>query len=74
MVAGVTREREALISVEEAAALLNVSKYTLYDMARGGLLPEGVVVRIGRRVRVNPTALDAFIRAGGCTWPRGWRK
>jgi hypothetical protein len=43
-------------------------------MVRAGILPSGVVVRLGRLIRVDPSRLEDFIASGGKTLPGGWRK
>jgi excisionase family DNA binding protein len=60
--------------IEPAAKRLGVSKLRFYELVRRGVLPPGVVVRLGRHIRVNPTRLEAFIDSGGASLPGGWRK
>jgi hypothetical protein len=43
-------------------------------MARCGILPAGVVVKLGRHWRVNPERLEEFIDNGGQALPGGWRR
>lgn len=53
----------ALLTVAEAAEVLNVPVDRTYALIRCGLLP---VVRLGnKQVRVDPEALQQFIRDGG---------
>lgn len=59
-----------LLKMREVAERLDTRLDRVYDMARLGLLP---VVRLGRQIRVDPEALDAFIRGGGAALPGGWR-
>jgi excisionase family DNA binding protein len=54
-----------LVRVREAAEALGVSTQHVYHMARQGILPPGVVVRLGRQVRVDADALEAWVKAGG---------
>jgi hypothetical protein len=63
-----------LITLADAAQRLCVSYDRACEMARTGILPPGVVVRLGRQIRVNPDALDAFITSGGQALPGGWRQ
>jgi excisionase family DNA binding protein len=65
---------KALESMEYAARRLNVSEQRAYQMAREGILPEGVVVRLGRQIRVDPDELECFIKNGGQALPGGWKK
>jgi excisionase family DNA binding protein len=54
-----------LVRAREAAETLGVSTWRVYDMARQGVLPPGVVVRLGRGVRISEEALHAWLAAGG---------
>lgn len=47
-----------LLTVPEAMAQLNVSRWTLYNLIRSGELPS---VTIGRCRRIPATALDDYI-------------
>lgn len=60
-----------LLKLQEVAERLNIAYPRAADLARQGLLP---VVRLGRHIRVDPEALDAFIRNGGKALPGGWRR
>jgi len=42
------------LTVEEAAQILKVSKYTIYDLVKRGEIP---VQRVGRQIRINPDIL-----------------
>lgn len=46
------------LTVEEAAQLLKVSKYTIYQLIKRGELP---VQRIGRQIRIDPDTLTNFL-------------
>jgi len=61
----------ALLTVSQAAELLNVSEMRVYTLAREDLIP---CVRLGRQVRFSPSALEAFIESGGRPLPGGWRR
>lgn len=54
-----------LITVREAAQELKVSSWRIYDLIRRGLLPPGVVVRLGRQLRIDRDALERWVAAGG---------
>lgn len=41
----------------------------VYEAARIGIFPPGVVVRIGRQVRFDENALREWMRNGGCGKP-----
>lgn len=52
-----------LLSVREAAEILNLHPISLYRLIDRGAIP---AVRIGgRSIRFDPGALEAFIQAGG---------
>lgn len=58
-------------SIAEAAAYFSLrSPKTLYSLAARGRLPEGAVLRIGRQIRINVTAIEQ--QAAGKA--RGWSK
>jgi len=45
-----------------------------YELARVGILPDGVVVRLGRQIRFDEDALVDWIRGGGQALPGGWKR
>lgn len=45
---------------------MGISKQRVYDLVRRGLLP---VVRIGRHMRFDGAAIEAWIEAGGAALP-----
>ena len=45
------------LTVKEAASVLKMSEQGLYSAVREQQLPEAAVLRIGRRIRIDPTAL-----------------
>lgn len=53
---------DRLLTVPEAAEVLNVSKPRAYELIRMCVIPH---VRIGRQVRVPAEQLAEFIRSGG---------
>jgi excisionase family DNA binding protein len=55
--------RRRLLTAQEYAAVFNVPLSTAYDSIRR--LPPGVRIRVGRLVRIDAEALDAWISAGG---------
>jgi hypothetical protein len=63
-----------LESVAFGSKRIGVSLNRFYDLVRLGIIPPGVVVRLGRHIRVNPEKLEAFIENGGQALPGGWRK
>lgn len=60
-----------LLTAAQAAEILAVSPARVYELMRCGLIPH---VRIGRQVRIDPAALEAWIAAGGQALPGGWRR
>ncbi len=55
---------DRLMTAEEAAVALHVSKARFYELARRGKVP---IVRLGRSMRVDRGALLQFIASGGTT-------
>ena len=55
-------QSERLLTPDEVAELLKVSRFRVYELGRTGALP---AVRLGRQVRFNPAVLRAFIESGG---------
>lgn len=53
-----------LLTVDEAAEVLRVSRQRVYAMARAGLIP---AVHMGRQVRFSETAIRTWICEGGRT-------
>ena len=49
------------------------AKRRVHALAREGVL-DGVAVRIGRRLRFDPDALERWIEKGGRALPGGWRR
>jgi excisionase family DNA binding protein len=54
------RRSEPLMTVDETAAFLKVSRRQVYRLLDNGELP---AVRVGTRIRVDPDALLASLRA-----------
>jgi excisionase family DNA binding protein len=59
--ATVTQDRiePALLSIEEAARLLNIGRTRAYEMAAAGTMPG--VLHIGKSVRVSRKRLESWI-------------
>lgn len=47
-----------LMSVKEASEVLAMSRFSVYELVRDGVLP---AVRVGRRIRVVKSELDGWI-------------
>lgn len=59
--------RRRLIGVDDVAEILGGrSRWSVYDLARKGVIPH---VRVGRSVLFDPDALDAWIARGGSRRP-----
>jgi excisionase family DNA binding protein len=52
-----------MLTVEEAADFLRVNRKTLYEAVRLGTIPG--VVRIGRNIRINRSALLGWVQGNG---------
>ena len=63
------RESTSLQNVSWAAARLGVGLQRAYGLIRQGVLPTGVIVRLGGTLMINPEKLDAWIADGGCGLP-----
>jgi len=63
-----------LTTVKNAAQDLDVSEARVYELIRTGLLPPGVVVHLGRQVRIDEEALREWVKGGGQSLPGGWRR
>ena len=59
-----------LLTIDEVAEILSVSRARTYELARTGALP---TVRLGRQVRVSEGALRQFIDSGGYKLAGGCR-
>jgi excisionase family DNA binding protein len=53
---------DPLLNVRAAAALLNVSRRTVYELVASGELPH---VRVGGSIRFVPSTLEQWLRDGG---------
>lgn len=62
-----------LITVSEASPILHMSQQAIWTLVREEVIPSGVVVRLGRRIRFNETKLIAWLDAGGQGLPGGWK-
>lgn len=51
-------DEDRLLSVEDAAGLLQISEYTIREWARDGKIP---AMRMGRYWRFRKSSLDAWI-------------
>ena len=51
-----------VLTIDELAAYLKMSKSTLYHFARNGTVPG---VKVGRHWRFHKDAIDAWMKAGG---------
>ena len=63
--------RRSLLRVPRVAEILDLTPARIYELVREGVLP---AVRLGRQVRIDPEALEAWIDSGGQSLPGGWRR
>lgn len=63
-----------LLTLQQTATILAVKYPRVAEMVRTGTLPAECIVRLGRQIRVNPEALDQFLRNGGRALEGGWRR
>lgn len=59
-----------LMTAQETAKLLGVSRHRLYQMAKNGLIPS---CRLGRQVKFDRTQIEEWLAKGGTALPGGWR-
>lgn len=62
---------QKLLKVPELAAMLDVSEARARELTRCQLIPR---VRVGRQLRFDPEAIEAWIAEGGQALPGGWRR
>lgn len=62
---------QALLTVDEVARMLGVTRARCYQLVRENLLP---CVRLGRQVRIAPEALEEWRKTGGRPLAGGWRR
>lgn len=64
-----------LMTAEQLAPIIpRMTAQGLRRLAREGLFPPGVLVRLGRRVYFSRLAFEAWLAAGGRALPGGWRR
>ncbi len=63
-----------LTTVKQGARILDVTEGRVYEMIRTELLPPGVVVHLGRQIRIDQDALAEWIQAGGQALPGRWKR
>jgi len=56
------------------AERLGIPVSRFYELVRQNILPPGVIIRLGRQIKVDPAKLEAFIGSGGQSLPGGWRR
>ncbi len=60
-----------LLTVDEVAEALRLSRATVYALVKADVLPG---THVGRSIRVSERVLADFIEGGGRSWPGGRRK
>lgn len=50
-----------LLNVEEVRPIFEVSKSTFYDWINNKTLPEGLVLKIGKTIKIRKTVLEDFL-------------
>ena len=68
------RQGRRLATVTEAAPLFGVEPKQLYYLIRERIVPPGVVVRLGRQIRINRERAREWIENGGRALDGGWRR
>jgi len=67
-----TSDQPSLMTPDEGAEYLRITKDRFYDMVRKGMLPG--VVRLGRQIRIRRDMLDSFCESGGHPLDERWRR
>ncbi len=49
---------QAWLTVSEASPILKMSKQAIYTAVRQNQIPEAAILRIGKRIRIDPTAIS----------------
>lgn len=62
-----------LLTLQNTADILNVKYPRVAEMVRTGTIPDTCIVRLGRQIRINPDALEQFVRNGGKALAGDWR-
>jgi hypothetical protein len=65
---------EKLEPLRYVSTKIPLSDQQIGALVRENFFPAGVVVRMGRRIFINPQKLDEFLQAGGKPWPGGWKR
>ena len=60
-----------VMTADDVAGLLKISKQRLYEMVRGGLIP---CLYMGRQIRFSEAELQKWMADGGTRLPGGWRR
>lgn len=60
-------------SMKWLAEKVGISLPTAYRLAEQQVIPPGVVVRLGRRLRVHVARADAWLAYGGGGFDGGWK-
>jgi hypothetical protein len=65
-----------LVKAEDLERFTNgaIPKQRWWALARENLLPEGLVVRVGRVVMFNQDKVEQWLQSGGSALPGGWRR
>jgi excisionase family DNA binding protein len=63
-----------LLTIQETAQRLQMSPHAVYEAVRRGVLPPGVAIHIGRRLRISGAALLQWQANGGQRLPGGWKR
>ena len=66
--------QQVLISIKEASRIMGETPKSMYAMIWRRVLPPGVLVRIGRKVKIHRERLFDWMNAGGQALPGGWKR
>ena len=52
---------EELLKIEDVARIFGKSKKTIYNWVEGGVIPQGIIYRLGNGIRFKKIDIDDFI-------------
>ena len=67
-------QQEQLKPLSRITEVLPIPRARAYALVREGILPPGVVVRLGRSYFFWPSRLQKFLEGGGRALAGGWRR
>ena len=63
-----------LVPAIQLFAEVGIDRGTGYRLIREHVIPQGVAVKLGRRVYLHRQRFEEFLRAGGSGYVGGWKR